>query len=192
MGFTLIVILVGILFTSIICATIGAMIMDNKGKSLVSGAAWGFFLGIFGLIICLAMDETVARTAQRQAEAERYNRARKRSPMQPGRLLRLDHHKFDEDAPVARWLNQPRPRSRTSTPLPSHEPSTAQNPDPQSPNTSESPKDPDSPTMHDTNQEIGSQDQPSRAVERLSDAEIDALLTELLDERKRRTARTSE
>lgn len=192
MGFTLIVILVGILFTSIICATIGAMIMDNKGRSLVSGAALGFLLGIIGLIICLAMDETVARTAQRQAEAERYNRARRRSPTHPGRLLRLNHKEFDEDAPVARWLSQPRSRSRTSTSPPSHEPSATQTPDPQSPNTGESPKDPDSPTMHDTNQEIGSQDQPSRVVEHLSDAEIDALLTELLDERKRRTARTSE
>lgn len=192
MGFTLVVILIGILLTSIICATIGAMIMDNKGRSLVSGAVLGFLLGIFGLIICLAMDETVARTAQRQAEAERYNRARKRSPMQPGRLLRLDHNKFDEDAPVARWLSQPRPRSHTSTSPPSREPSAAQIPDPQSPNTCESPKSPDPPAMLDTNQEIGSQDQPSRVVERLSDIELDALLTELLDERKRRTTRTSE
>jgi len=63
MGFTLVVILVGILFASIICAVIGAVIMDNKGRSLVSGAVLGFLLGIFGLIICLAMDEIVTRTA---------------------------------------------------------------------------------------------------------------------------------
>ena len=42
MGFTLVVILIGILLTSIICATIGAMIMHNKGRSLVSGAVLGF------------------------------------------------------------------------------------------------------------------------------------------------------
>ena len=186
MGFTLVVILIGILLTSIICATIGAMIMDNKGRSLVSGAVPGFLLGIFGLIICLAMDETVARTARRQAEAEQYNRARRRSPMEPGRLLRLDHNKFDEDAPVARWLSQPRPRSHTSTSPLSREPSVAQTPDPQSPNTGESPEDSNSPTMHNTDRKSGSQDQPSRAVERLSDIELDALLTELLNERKRR------
>lgn len=192
MEFTLVIIIVGVLFTSIVCAVIGAMIMDNKGRSLVLGAVLGFLLGIIGLIICLAMDETVARTAQRQAEAERYNRARRRSPTEPGHLLRLDHNRFDENAPVARWLNQPRPRSRTSPSPPSHEPNAAQTPDLQSPKTGESPKDQDSPTMHDAKQEIGSQDQPSRVVERLSDAEIDALLAELLDERKRRTTRASE
>lgn len=98
MGFTLVVILLSILFTSIICAVIGAVIMDNRGRSPVSGAVLGLLLGIFGLIICLAMDETVTRTAQRQAEVEQYNRARRRSPTEPGRLLRLDpgHNKFDE------------------------------------------------------------------------------------------------
>lgn len=185
-------ILIGILIASIICAAIGAVIMDNKGRSPVSGAVLGFLLGIFGLIICLAMDETVAHTARRQAQVELYNRAHRRSPMEPGRLLRLDHKEFDEDGPVARWLNQPRPRSRTSTSPPSHEPSVAQNPDPQSPNMEELPKNLDSPSMHDTDQEIGLRDQPSRVVERLSDIELDALLTELLDERKRRTTRASE
>lgn len=56
----------------------------------------------------------------------------------------------------------------------------------------ELPKDPNSLKTHDTDSEDQMQDQPSRTVERLSDIEIDALLTELLNERQRRTTRASE
>lgn len=63
-----------------VCVLAGAAVMHNRGRSALGGAAWGFFLGIIGVLICFFYSESIEHKARKQLllehEMERQRRNR--------------------------------------------------------------------------------------------------------------------